>query len=51
VTWRLSINIELGKDEPPEREGSTDALVERAEPQRVGFSPWTDPTRRPEDEG
>lgn len=52
--WRLSINIELGKDEPhePDREGGADALTERADSHDrppIGFYPASDPTRRAED--
>ena len=43
---RLTIDLHLGRDEPepqPERESGVDALVERAEPHPVGFTPQTFP--------
>lgn len=53
MRFRLNINVEIGDPDPPEqqeREGSADALVEMAIPQRIGFAPMHDPIRRPGEE-
>jgi len=50
MTWRLSFNLEFGKaDDQPEREGSADSLVERADPGAppLGFCPPKHPYEPP----
>ena len=51
--WRLSLNIEFGRDEPERDFSQTDSVVSIGpDPERppIGFCPPSDPTRHPDDE-